>query len=241
MANVVALINQSTIVSDAEIASYCPALDAQLNDDFVPFWGYDCGASVIFAAKGMKVPDSARQIIIVDHCNEPGALGFHIDADGNPTSDIGAADDLADGCKLSVTISHELLEMQCDPLCTRMVPVGADQFIVEVSDAVEADADGYEKNGIWVSDFCTPKFFGLSTPSGCTPDPRYDFRGLLTAPCPAMLPGGYLAKLANNQWTDLTARLANGSRSYRSQRSGRTAYRIKAAWGKSLSLYKLER
>ena len=86
---------------------------------------------------------------------------------------------------------------------------------------VEADEFAYTKGGILVSDFVTPAYFGLGGPAS-----RFDMCAKLTSACPSMLSGGYLEFLRAGQWSQITARLADGSRSYRSQRSGRTAYRL---------------
>jgi len=67
-----------------------------------------------------------------------------------------------------------------------------------------------------------PTYFG-----GARGGLKYDFAGHLHHPVPALLPGGYLAiELPNGQWTQITARLADGTMSRRAKRIGRSAKRI---------------
>ena len=89
-------------------------------------------------------------------------------------------------------------------------------------DAVEDDSIAYMKNGVLVSDFVTPKyFFGTGGPD------RFDFCNKLSAAVPSLTPGGYLGIYdpTTGQWTQVTARLHNGTTSYRSRRHGRTGWR----------------
>jgi hypothetical protein len=61
---------------------------------------------------------------------------------------------------LTVTLSHELLEMLPDPWINWCAQ-GSDGkiYALEVCDAVAADRLGYEIDGVLVSDFVTPSWF----------------------------------------------------------------------------------
>ncbi len=160
---------------------------------------------------------------LMDNSDDAGALGYHDDPGGVPEARVFVEDDIRYSSEISVTISHELMEMLADPTTTRMGPtIGGAQYIVEVCDAVEADEDGYPKLGVQVSDFVLPAYYGFRA-WGVPLSAPYDFRGLLTASCPALRPGGYIMFLENGVWTNKMARYADGSLSHRAIRPlGRT-------------------
>jgi hypothetical protein len=135
-------------------------------------------------------------------------------------------DDLRYGAEISVTVSHEMLEMLADPTADKMTPaVGGISYAIEVCDPVEADADGYViggTQGIRVSDFVTPAYFGMLNQDGST---VFDQQGLLNAPVPAMRPGGYVLWF-DGRWHSTMARHEDGTLSHRAIRSsGRSARR----------------
>src|SRR6266446_7416119 len=66
-------------------------------------------------------------------------------------------------------------------------------YAMEVADAVETDSLGYDIQGVRVSDFVTPSYFEPWRNGA-----RYDFMGHLRAPCPALMPGGYMS--VYNPW-----------------------------------------
>jgi hypothetical protein len=68
---------------------------------------------------------------------------------------------------------------------------------------------------------------------------KYDFRGKLTVPASALMPGGYSGILdpKTGQWTQVTARLPNDMLSPRSQHRDRTVWHASAEWRKHYRLH----
>lgn len=219
----IAIVNRSAAIGDAGLASLIPALQTQISRDFAPFWGVD--ATLHFVGRG-ETPDPAHwQCLVLDDSDESGDLGYHLDPAGIPQAKVFAAEDLRYGASLSVTLSHELLEMLADPTAVRVFPQGEVVYIVEVCDPVESDDDGYDIAGVRVSNFATPRYFGLADPGG---DPRFDFRGLLQAGIPTLRPGGYCMWAQGGRWQSTMARLADGSLGRRAVRPhGRSRFRAK--------------
>jgi hypothetical protein len=216
----IVIINKCSVLSDANIQAVIPAVQAQVSEDFAPIWGAD--ATVQFIGKGARVPKGIWPLYVMDHSDEPGALGYHVDDKGRIEGKVFAADDQRYGVSWTVDLTHELLEMLGDPTTNDLINLAdGRQCIREVCDAVEDDSIAYMKNGVLVTDFVTPKYF-FETGG---PD-KYDFCGKLTGPAPALTPGGYLGIYdpTTGQWTQVTARLHNGHLSFRSRRHGRTAY-----------------
>jgi hypothetical protein len=197
----IAILNASTVLTDAQVASATPALQTQISRDFAPAWGLE--AKLIFVAKGQTVPAGAWVARLLDDSDQAGALGYHDDAGtaDAPEARIFVKDDIDAGMSWSVTISHELLEMLADPLCTKTASDGAREYAFEVCDAPEDDAFGYPIDGVLVSDFVLPSWF---TAGGRAP---FDFRGKITAPF-QVLGGGYIGVFDPHNpdagWTQIT-------------------------------------
>jgi hypothetical protein len=219
----IAILNACSVLTDAEIAAVVPALQAQVDEDWLPHWP-GRGASLLFVAKGATIPAGAWPLRIMDTTDVPGAGGYHEDDSGTPDGKVFAADAMQCGEAWTVDTSHELLEMLCDPTTNTILPLPGHPSLhcaQEVCDAVEADRYGYTKPKyprVLLSDYCLPAYFD--------PDAEgpFDFKGHLPARAPALLHGGYLGiELANGEWTQITKRRADGSLSRRSQRNGRAA------------------
>jgi hypothetical protein len=183
----IALVNQSTVVSDVDVAKCAAALQKQVTNDFCPAWGID--AKVIQVSREMELLGH-WQLIILDDSDQAGALGYHdITADGLPLGKVFARTDRDNGLSWTVTASHELLEMLADPFVDAVVPVSTGRFTgvmfaLEVCDPCEADSQGYLIDAVQVSDFVTPAWFRRGA------KPPYDKRGLIQRPL-QVLRGGY--------------------------------------------------
>lgn len=195
------IINQSTCVADADLAKIAAALQTQVTRDFAPEWQHE-GAKIRFVPKGAKPLDGAWPLYVRDNSDQQGALGYHELLAGLPDGYVFAEDDLKYGSSLSVTISHELLEMLADPEVNRVAQAGNRFYALEDCDAVEADQLGYEIDGVLVSDFVLPTWFvpGVKGP--------YDFCNHVQAPL-QVLHGGYIGYLDLSApqagWQDVTA------------------------------------
>jgi hypothetical protein len=159
----IAIVNRSTVVVDAALKPIVVALQKQVDGDFSKFWGMH--ADLVFVGLAEKPDPDAWMLGIFDNSDQAGALGYHdLTAQGQPLGKVFAQTDIAFGSSLSVTISHELLEMMADPdinLCVFVQSSDADGQLVafEVCDAVEDDSLGYTIDGVLVSDFVTPAWF----------------------------------------------------------------------------------
>jgi len=194
------IVNESTVLDDVSCSQYVAAVQVQVTRDYFPLWGTD--AKLNFIPKGSKPDPTHWLMVIADTSDQSSALGYHqLSASSNPIGYVFAKSDLDNGASVSVTMSHEVLEMLGDPDINLMVQIDATRFCAyENSDAVEADGDGYAVNGIQVSNFVLPSYF---TPGHPGP---WDFRKLLTAGMPTLRPDGYLSIYVIGQgWTQINA------------------------------------
>lgn len=110
----IAIVNISTVISDAQIAAATAALQVQLDRDFAPVWNMT--AHLVAIPSGQQPAADAWVIYIMDTSDQAGALGYHdLTPAGNPVGKVFAKDDKKYGLTWTVTLSHELLEMIADP------------------------------------------------------------------------------------------------------------------------------
>lgn len=204
MLHLICLVNESTVTTDDELAEIAPAIQHQINHDFREPWGTNAEVKAI--PTGAQAPDGAWLVVVADDTEVAEALGYHdLTPDFQPVALIGAKLDKEFGANLSVTISHEVLEMLGDPLINQLVedPDAGRLYAFENCDAVEADELGYEIGGVLVSDFVLPGYFD---PNHRGRGERVDFVGQLTEPF-AIAKGGYLSyrNVGESEWRQVTA------------------------------------
>jgi hypothetical protein len=222
----IALVNQSTVVKDEDASAITDALQTQVTRDFLPVWGVD--AKLTFLSHGKNPDPGAWVIAVLDNADQANALGYHdITPDGLPLGKIFAKTTLDDGGVVSVTASHELLEMLGDPDINLTAELddgtGAPSkfYAYEVCDACEADQFGYKINNVLVSDFVYPAYFESFRKPKST---QFDHMNKITAPL-TLLAWGYISVL------DL-ANLAEGWQQLLADRQDRMAqYRSRARIG----------
>jgi hypothetical protein len=180
-----ALVSEVESVSPRWLTRVAGALQKQVMRDFNPIWGVQ--ATVDAFASLDDVPLGYWPLIVVEDVKD--AAGYHTDKNGQPFALIEY------GRSWSLTASHECLEMLADPFGNRLMaglsPMdgqGRVEFLVEVCDPPEDQANAYRVNNVLMSDFYTPHFFDPVAVSGV----RYSFTGAITEPR-QVLPGGYLS------------------------------------------------
>jgi hypothetical protein len=181
----IAVVNESTITPDAQVQALVPVLQKQVTGDFGPLW--DVEAKITFYPKATPPPPEAWQLVILDTSDQAGALGYHdLTASNKPLGKVFAMSDQQAGDKLSVTVSHELLEILADPYINLTVQnIDGLFYAYEVCDAVEDDSLGYVIDGVTVSDFVLRSWFipGFQGPTS--------FKGRINGAF-NLAPGGYI-------------------------------------------------
>jgi hypothetical protein len=171
----IAIVNRSSMVSDADVQTMTTAVDIQLQQHFLPAWRMT-NISVKFYPKGQAVPAGDWVLYIID--SDPtveGALGFHTEeGDGRIDGYVMCQPVLSNGgvslvfdpsnqmrYTVSSTLSHEVLETAADFLCNTYADCGRTSFAQEVADPVEDISYPIQVNGalVAVSDFVFPEWF----------------------------------------------------------------------------------
>ena len=188
----ISVINESTVLTDADVIPVVAALQQQVTNDFRPIWGID--AELKLVPQGTPAQAGTWALVILDDSDQAGALGYHdLTPDGLPLGKIFAASDLKAGTSWSVTASHELLEMLADPNINLTVFVQnanttGTLYAYEVCDACEDDSFGYQINNVLVSDFVYPAWFENFRAQGST---QFDRMNKIQNPL-ELLTNGYI-------------------------------------------------
>jgi hypothetical protein len=204
----ISVINESTVLTDAEVTPVVAALQQQVTNDFRPIWGIDAELKMI--PHGQQPPSGSWWLVMLDDSDQAGALGYHdLTSEGLPIGKAFAASDLKAGTSWSVTASHELLEMLGDPNINLSVLVqDADTtgtlYAYEVCDACEDDSFGYKVSDVLVSDFVYPAWFESFRTQGSA---QFDKMNKIEKPL-QLLAGGYIGTFditAGTGWQQQTA------------------------------------
>jgi len=232
----IAVINESTAISDTNVKAMLPAFTQQWNQDLAPIWGVEA-ATFTFTPKGQSPAAGTWWVVFLDDSDQADALAYHdLTNEGLPISKVFVKTILADNASVSVGATHEICEMAVDPWLNGAYQDPRGVFWAgEVCDPVEDDQYGYEINGILVTDFVTPNWFAHQHGKG-----SIDFKDHTNVAF-EVLTGGYAQKFdPNDGWVQVTgskakrskrAHAAEGSRRERRARAGgKTMERSRRVW-----------
>jgi hypothetical protein len=194
----IAILNRSTVLTDAAVEAALPA-----------FKHY---ASLVASAWGLKTPtvyftatptSTDWQIVILDDADQAGALGYHdFTVNGRPIAKVFAKTDKTFGYSWTITLAHELAEMQVDPWIAAAAQTSDTRFYaLEVGDPVEDDSLGFAYTDsvghtTMLSDFALPAWF---QPGAKGP---YSHAHHCTAPL-QVLAGGYAQFFEDGSWNQV--------------------------------------
>jgi hypothetical protein len=204
----ISVINESTVLADADVTAAVAALQKQVTNDFRPVWATD--AELIITPKGTQPSSGSWWLVLLDDSDQANALGYHdLTTEGLPIGKVFAASDLKAGTSWTVTASHELLEMLGDPNINLTVFVQNNNtagilYAYEVCDACEDDSFGYSIDNILVSDFVYPAWFESFHTESST---QFDRLNKIQNPL-QLLAGGYIGTFnltSGNGWQQTTA------------------------------------
>lgn len=216
----IAVINESTLVTNDQIDIMCKALQIQLDLHVLPAWNLK-GGTIKFYSDKSKIPGYAWVVNMLDNSTQAGALGYHTEENDLVDAFIFASPVLTNGgvvmefdpknptqYTVSATLSHEVCEMIGDRFANGYV-VGTkiaqgNLYAQELCDPVENDSYGITvgTNQVAVSNFVFPAWFNPdAVPSLNMP---FDYLKKLSAPF-SMDAGGYMIVAAISNEGQVTA------------------------------------
>lgn len=210
----IAVINESTMVTNDQVNTMCQAIQIQLDLHVLPAWNMKSGTIKFYANKA-QVPGYAWVVNMLDNSTQAGALGYHSLDNDLIDAFIFAAPVLQNGGAIMVynpanpgqylvssTLSHEVCEMVGDRYANGF-SLGADNatlYCQELCDPVEDGTYSITVAGqaIGVSNFIFPSWLNYEAKS--PQNLPFDYMNKLTAPM-TMTAGGYMitATLSNEQ------------------------------------------
>jgi hypothetical protein len=202
----IAVINESTSVADSDVQKMIPAFTSQWNGDLHNVWGVG-PAQFKFVKKGAAPAAGTWWVVFFDDSDQANALAYHdLTNEGLPISKVFVKSILADTASVSVSATHEICEMAVDPwLNSGYQDANGVFWAGEVCDPVEHDEYGYKINGILVTDFVTPSWFGHKNSKG-----PMDLKTHAQTPF-EVLTGGYAQYYDPKQgWLQYTGEKAKG-------------------------------
>jgi hypothetical protein len=192
----IAVVNESTHVSEAEFRAMCSAVGAQLARHVAPAWGRAAWPVVPYRSE-KDAPAGACVIAILDDPDQADALGYHSETPGGltygrvfvkPVLDAGG-EVLTGTLSVSSVLSHEAIEAFGDAFVNLWAdgPDGR-SWAFELCDAVQGDGYPIQTRigAVWVSNFLFPEFFDDMPAPGA----RFDQMKRLSGPF-SLAPGGY--------------------------------------------------
>lgn len=189
----IACFNQAKTPLGVEWPALIAALQKYVDDCVIPVWGTP---ATLEQTDNFK--PGCWAMVFLDDADQQGALAYHdLTPDGWPLAKVFVRTTINNGDLVSVSASHELVEMLVDP-AINMMTTGPDPRIIyayESADPVETLS--FPVNGIPMSDFVYPAYFEVFRAAGST---TFDHVGKVTKPF-EVLAGGYQIIFSNGRWT----------------------------------------
>src|SRR5436853_1181358 len=212
----IACFNKAKTALGVDFGKLIEAMQMFVNQYVAPVWGTP--AKLIKSRGFVK---GAWAMVFLDNADQPGALAYHdLTPDGLPQAKVFVKTTLQNGDLVSVSASHELVEMLVDP-AINLMSAGPDPAIIyayESADPVEALT--FPVNGIPMSDFVYPAYFEVFRKAGSV---KFDQLDKVTQPF-QILSGGYQIIFKAGQWSQVfgsaskkKAFVAEDRREHRSQ------------------------
>jgi len=193
----IAVFNKALTPLGVDLDKLIAAMQVYIDRFIVPVW--NTPATLVKSSDFMP---GHWAIVFLDDADQPGALAYHdLTPDGLPQSKVFVRTTLKNGDLVSVSASHELVEMLVDP-AINLLTTGPDPktiYAYESADPVEALS--FKVNNIPMSDFVYPSYFEDFHKAGSV---KFDALGKVKKPF-QILSGGYQIIFKSGRWTQVFA------------------------------------
>lgn len=187
--------NQATTDLQVDFDQLIAAMQTYVDDSVAPIWGTP--------AKLIKTTDfqkGAWAMVFLDDADQAGALAYHdLTPDGLPISKVFVKTTLDDKQLVSVSASHELVEMLVDPAINLMTTGPNPKIVYAYESADPVEALSFDVDGIQMSDFVYPSYFENFHKPGSV---QFDQMDKVHQPF-QILSGGYQIVFRNGKWSQV--------------------------------------
>jgi len=204
--------NRAKTPLGVDLGKLVHALQAYVDTCVAPVWGTPAKLTL-----GTGFVKNSWAVVFLDNADQPGALAYHdLTPEGLPLSKVFVRTTLQNGDLVSISASHELVEMLVDP-AINLMSTGPDPkatYAYESADPVEELS--FPVEGIPMSDFVLPAYFeGFHKPNSV----HFDYMDKLSKPF-QILSGGYQIVFKGGKWTQVFGSKAKARRFKKEDRRG---------------------
>ena len=191
----IAVFNKAVTPLGVDLNKLIAAMQVYIDEFIVPVW-----ATPAKLVKSTNFIKGAWAVVFLDDADEADALAYHeLTPDGLPISKVFVRTTIENGDLVSVSASHELVEMLVDP-AINLMSTGPDPravYAYESADPVEALT--FPVNGIPMSDFIYPAYFEDFRKPGSV---KFDQMGKVKRPF-EILKDGYQIVFKGGKWSQV--------------------------------------
>jgi hypothetical protein len=191
----IACFNKATTPLGVDFDALITAMQAYVDQYIAPVWGTQ--AKLVKSKGYLK---DAWAMVFLDDADQPGALAYHdLTPSGLPLSKVFVRTTIQNHDLVSVSASHELVEMLVDPAINIMTTGPDPKVIYAYESADPVEALSFNVNGIPMSDFVFPSYFETFHKTGSVP---FDYLKQVKKPF-QILSGGYQIIFKNGKWSQV--------------------------------------
>ena len=208
----VACFNQATTPLGIDLGRLVRAMQSYVDHCVAPVWGTP--ARLVKTTGFLK---NCWAVVFLDDADQPGALAYHdLTPQGLPLSKVFVRTTIQNGDLVSVSASHELVEMLVDPAINMMTtgPDSRTMYAYEAADPVESLS--FKVDAVPMSDFVYPAYFEDFRKAGST---RFDHLRKVKRPF-QILSGGYQIVFRSGKWSETYGSKAKARAFHREDRRG---------------------
>jgi hypothetical protein len=208
----IACFNKATIPLGVDFGALIAAMQVFVDRHVAPVWGTPAR---LVRSKGFV--KGAWAMVFLDDADQPGALAYHdLTPDGLPQSKVFVKTTIENHDLVSVSASHELVEMIVDPAINLMTTGPDPRTIYAYESADPVEALSFRVNGIPMSDFVYPSYFEDFHKAGSV---QFDRMSKVRKPF-QVLAGGYQIVFKNGKWSQVFGSAVKKRRFAREDRRG---------------------
>src|SRR5690242_5309100 len=221
----IACFNKASTPLGVDLDALIAAMQAFVDRYVAPVWGTPARL-----VKSTGYVTGAWAMVFLDNADQPGARAYHdLTPDGMPQAKVFVKTTLDNHDQVSVSASHELVEMLVDP-AINMMTTGPDPKVIyayESADPVEQLS--FKVNGIPMTDFVYPAYFEAFHKASSV---KFDQLNKVNRPF-QILSGGYQIIFKNEKWSQIFGSASKKKRFAKEDRRGhRSEQRVRAARNK---------
>ena len=229
----IACFNKATVPLGVDFDALVAAMQIYVDQYVAPVWGTP--AKLVKSTGFIK---GAWAIVFLDDADQPGALAYHdLTPDGLPESKVFVKTTLLNKELVSVSASHELVEMLVDPAINLMTTGPDPKVIYAYESADPVEALSFPVNKIQMSDFVYPAYFEDFHKPGSV---RFDQLKKVKQPF-QILSGGYQIIFKNGKWSQVYGSLTKKKRFAKEDRRGHRSEQRAAKKLRPASMEAIER